>query len=45
MPYHSISYSQDIRGWLEFALPEVRAPNVHETIQQYVNVVRDISME
>ena len=41
-PYYRISYHDDIRSWLKRALPEVKAPTVCETVQQYLNLIQDL---
>jgi hypothetical protein len=37
--YYRLSYREDIRQWLERAMPMIQAPRVRETVAQYLEVV------
>jgi len=40
--YHAISYRNHIKGWLNGVLPEVQAPLVQATLQQYLRTLNKI---
>lgn len=37
--YLQLSYSEDVRAWLNAALPNVKAPKVAETLRQYLEII------
>ncbi len=39
-PYNTLSYKKDIAGWLHDILPQIEAPVVRSTIEQYTKLVR-----
>jgi hypothetical protein len=40
--YYRLSYREDIRTWLEGAMPMVLAPRVRETVSQYMEVLNTL---